>query len=63
MAAWGIDKPWQGEGYRTWAGKELMIGSNWEGELDLSGRPPTADLLTPEVRDAIRAARLAHEVR
>jgi GNAT superfamily N-acetyltransferase len=64
LAAFGIEEPWQDtQGRRTWLGKEVMLGSNWEGELDLSGHAPPPDLLTDEVRAAMRAARLAHEGR
>ena len=33
----GIDHPYTGEnGRTTWAGKDILLGSNWYGNLDLS---------------------------
>jgi hypothetical protein len=64
LAAFGIEEPWQdAQGRRTWLGKEVMLGSNWEGELDLSGKPPPADLLTPEIRAEMQRQRELHAQR
>lgn len=43
VAALGKDRPWtDSDGHKTWAGKEIMMGSMWNGSKDIRHAPITA---------------------